>query len=489
MSSNMFSSQSPFSVDNVTKYNDYMFIQGSICMEPFVDKHIVDDNVSTSEPFISGPVNIIIQNQETLSVLRSIGSSNEFIKNDKVRLYNDNGNDLGTIYGFILNSTTQKTMLRSIQLHHKNSIGEDVTNLVIINSYPLLNKNTIPANNKASVIEDFNKFVTNNTGHTVVLLITKSIYDILNDYKLFEESIDGFQIISVGKEIQNDVCDQVTHEIINYALEFTHGRRIVETEPEYNINVKLSDYEPLFVKCYDNSNTISYKCRTNNLEFDIKTLNKINVLSIFIKKSLDVINIKPSFESDNLTSDKLTNISLIDVKTNHHIIDLNYDDIALETDIYKLKFIEYYNMKNTVTDLQNKYNYALAPKKDILLELDRFMTSTYDVFVEYKKDFTDIYKNESLNEDNKLLFTDNRLMLVNIFNIVYIFAYNIHNHKLGVNNDEAKLKNNVLTNTFNTNYLMFNNITVPITQPVLKREDNNIYKYSPMPLHRQRSDA
>ena len=153
--------------DAVTKYNDFIFVQSDINI---TDMPLESTNM-TIPPFITGAINIVVQTNHMLESIRYIAKQDDYIKNTDVRLFNDNCCDLGGINGTVINQSSQKTMLQSIQLQLTSTSRSMITNVIIIESYLLMNKCIIQQSNEANVRDDFNRFIDKNKDNKIVVKV------------------------------------------------------------------------------------------------------------------------------------------------------------------------------------------------------------------------------------------------------------------------------------------------------------------------------
>jgi hypothetical protein len=419
--------------DAVTKYNDFIFVQSDINI---TDMPLESTNM-TIPPFITGAINIVVQTNHMLESIRYIAKQDDYIKNTDVRLFNDNCCDLGGINGTVINQSSQKTMLQSIQLQLTSTSRSMITNVIIIESYLLMNKCIIQQSNEANVRDDFNRFIDKNKDNKIVVLLNKDIYDVIEKYNVFERGeklsfgyrfFDNIDIISVNSE-----------KLESHAVEFTHGRQIIENEHESNISINLSNYEPIFAKTNEITSKVDIKCRTNTLEVNTK-ISKTRLFSIFklLKQEL-----------------KDSDIVLTDTKSGNTICTIPSTSVVLDEDSYKQEFIRTLLFKNLIANTYKKYNDCKTPEQQLLLipELEQFMISNNDEFNSLTRLFNDIYNKDDTSIH--LLFSETKTALVNIFTIIYTIGTLIKNFKSNVNMIEYKKKNTILEDEFTKSYSKF----------------------------------
>jgi len=454
--------------------NDFIVIQGLINMDEFVDKSKVDDNVSVSECLSSdnanSKINIVVQSSATLVKIRNFSKLEEFVKNPSVRVYNDNGDDLGTVTSDIPMSTshTDKTMLRSIKLHS----DELTTNVIKIDNYKLLTKYTVPSNLMQKVVEDFNKFIENNADKRVIVLFRKDIYEILKTFKLFEKQIDGFRFDSV--ELQ---------KLSEYAYELSHSRRVIETEQNYNVKISVENYTPYYVKPEENSKMTAI-CRSNSMEFMTKSLNKVNVLAFFkkIKNGIDSISTVIPFECAS-DAESVEIIKVMDMNLGIEIATVSYSDLLEETEVIKNDFTKFSTISDVLTNLTSKY-YKEVDKTQLIVEIENFLTLNDPLFAELKLLYNNDYSNSSkMNEDTKILYQETRQILFGIFKLIYTVASYVKDNKMMLNNLETNKKNEILETEFESIYGVY----YSVEQELYHKDIINVLLLQPQQLTRYRS--
>lgn len=404
---------SAFAVTTISKFGNYIFMKSSLNISPFIND--TGANIIIVPPKTQGLTRIITQSQYMLDSLRNIATKteNEYIINKQVTLFNDCKIDLGSISGSIINESKMKTMLRSIELDLADPLGQPIINVILIDDYELLNKSTNPETIKNLVCSDFQDFIIRYSESNITIIFKKEIYNILAGYDLFKEPVSGFTFHSCESE-----------KLADFALEYTHGKRIIENESEYPIKVSLSNAQPLFAKTIDINPKVDIKCRTTQLDTTTKRLDQFDMFSVFQVQD---------------TTTSLVNLVLKDDITLAEICDIGLETIENEENISLQHFTKAYYMRNLLLELNKKYLAVSLDFSEITKEINSFLLLNLEELKRFKLLLNTHYlQDKFITEDNKLLFQENKQLLLDICSTCYILSGYVKRQTLAIISAEYK---------------------------------------------------